>query len=193
MKFLTVAFWKALALKYGVYALAFNAFIEAIFFPIPPDILLITLCLTKPENSFFYAIVATLFSSLGGVVGYYVGYFGGKPLAERFFGEERVKKVHRLYESYESVIILLAGFSPLPYKLFTVTSGILFASLKKLFIFSLIGRGSRFFAEGALIYFFGEDVKNFALRNLNLISLIIGLLILVSFIIYRRYRKGILP
>jgi membrane protein YqaA with SNARE-associated domain len=193
MKFLTVAFWKALALKYGVYALAFNAFIEAIFFPIPPDVLLITLCLTNPENSFLYAIVATLFSSLGGVVGYYVGYFGGKPLAERFFGEERVKKVHRLYESYESVIILLAGFSPLPYKLFTVTSGVLFASLKKLFIFSLIGRGSRFFAEGALIYFFGEDVKNFALRNLNLISLIIGLLILVSFIIYRRYRKGVLP
>jgi membrane protein YqaA with SNARE-associated domain len=193
MKFLTVAFWKALALKYGVYALAFNAFIEAIFFPIPPDVLLITLCLTNPENSFLYAIVATLFSSLGGVVGYYVGYFGGKPLAERFFGEERVKKVHRLYESYESLIILLAGFSPLPYKLFTVTSGVLFASLKKLFIFSLIGRGSRFFAEGALIYFFGEDVKNFALRNLNLISLIIGLLILVSFIIYRRYRKGVLP
>ncbi|SMO68018.1 membrane protein YqaA, SNARE-associated domain [Balnearium lithotrophicum] len=193
MKFLTVAFWKALALKYGVYALAFNAFIEAIFFPIPPDVLLITLCLTNPENSFLYAIVATLFSSLGGVVGYYVGYFGGKPLAERFFGEEKVKKVHRLYESYESVIILLAGFSPLPYKLFTVTSGVLFASLKKLFIFSLIGRGSRFFAEGALIYFFGEDVKNFALRNLNLISLIIGLLILVSFIIYRRYRKGVLP
>ena len=160
MEFLSIAFWKSLALKYGVYALALNAFIEAIFFPIPPDVLLLTLSITNPKGAFLYAAVATLFSALGGVVGYYVGYFGGKPLAERFFGKEKVAKVHRLYESYESLIILLAGFTPLPYKLFTVTSGVLFASLKKLFIFSLIGRGSRFFAEAAIIYFFGKEVHS---------------------------------
>ena len=193
MEILSVAFWKGLALKYGVYALAFNAFIEAIFFPIPPDVLLLTLSITNPKEAFFYAAVATLFSALGGVVGYYVGYFGGKPLAERFFGKEKVAKVHRLYESYESLIILLAGFTPLPYKLFTVTSGVLFASLKKLFIFSLIGRGSRFFAEAALIYFFGREVQDFVIRNINILSLVGGALLLVAFLIYRRYRKGVLP
>jgi len=193
MEILSVAFWKSLALKYGVYALAFNAFIEAIFFPIPPDVLLLSLSITNPKGAFLYAAVATLFSALGGVVGYYVGYFGGKPLAERFFGKEKVAKVHRLYESYESLIILLAGFTPLPYKLFTVTSGVLFASLKKLFIFSLIGRGSRFFAEAALIYFFGREVQDFVIRNINILSLVGGTLLLVAFLIYRRYRKGVLP
>ncbi len=193
MEFLSIAFWKSLALKYGVYALALNAFIEAIFFPIPPDVLLLTLSMTNPKGAFLYAAVATLFSALGGVVGYYVGYFGGKPLAERFFGKEKVAKVHRLYESYESLIILLAGFTPLPYKLFTVTSGVLFASLRKLFIFSLIGRGSRFFAEAALIYFFGREVQYFVIRNVNILSLVGGALLLLAFLIYRRYRKGVLP
>ena len=193
MEFLSIAFWKSLALKYGVYALALNAFIEAIFFPIPPDVLLLTLSITNPKGAFFYAAIATLFSALGGVVGYYVGYFGGKPLAERFFGKEKVAKVHRLYESYESLIILLAGFTPLPYKLFTVTSGVLFASLKKLFIFSLIGRGSRFFAEATLIYFFGKEVQDFVIRNVNILSLVGGALLLLAFLIYRRYRKGVLP
>ncbi len=193
MEFLSIALWKSLALKYGVYALALNAFIEAIFFPIPPDVLLLTLSMTNPKGAFLYAAVATLFSALGGVVGYYVGYFGGKPLAERFFGKEKVAKVHRLYESYESLIILLAGFTPLPYKLFTVTSGVLFASLRKLFIFSLIGRGSRFFAEAALIYFFGREVQDFVIRNINILSLVGGALLLLAFLIYRRYRKGVLP
>ncbi len=193
MKLLSVAFWKALALKYGVYALAVNAFIEAIFFPIPPDVLLLTLAMTYPKKAFLYAAVATLFSSLGGVVGYYVGYFGGRPLAEKLFGREKVAEVHRLYESYESLIILLAGFTPLPYKLFTVTSGVLFASLRKLFVFSLIGRGSRFFAEAGLVYFFGKEVQGFVMRNVNILSLAAGVLILILFLVYRRYRKGVLP
>lgn len=193
MELLSVAFWKTLALKYGIYALAVNAFIEAIFFPIPPDVLLLTLAMTYPKKAFLYATVATLFSSLGGVVGYYVGYFGGRPLAEKLFGREKVAKVHRLYDSYESLIILLAGFTPLPYKLFTVTSGVLFASLRKLFVFSLIGRGSRFFAEAVLVYFFGKEVQGFVIRNINILSLAAGVLILILFLVYRQYRKGVLP
>jgi membrane protein YqaA with SNARE-associated domain len=192
-KLLSVAFWKGLAAKYGAAALAFNAFIEAIFFPIPPDVLLITLAALYPEKAFLYAAVATLFSTLGGVVGYYLGYFGGKPLAERFFGREKVAKVHRLYESYESLIILLAGFTPLPYKVFTVTSGVLFASLRKLIVFSLIGRGTRFFAEAALFYFFGPQVQGFVTENLNYIFLGLGAALLIAFLIYRRVKRGVLP
>jgi membrane protein YqaA with SNARE-associated domain len=189
----SLSFWKAFALKYGIFALALNSFIEAIFFPVPPDVLLIALCVAKPENSLIYSAVATLFSSIGGVFGYYVGYFGGRPLAERLFGKEKVDKVHRLYESYESVVILLAGFTPLPYKLFTVTSGVLFASLRKLFIFSLFGRGLRFFAEGFTIYYFGKDIEKVLLKNLNYISLGLGILILIGFLVYRRIKKGVLP
>jgi membrane protein YqaA with SNARE-associated domain len=162
---LSLQYWQEFSLKYGVYGLAFNSFIEAIFFPIPPDVLLIALCASVPENAFVYALVATLFSSLGGVAGYYVGYFGGKPLAERFFGREKVNRVHRLYESYESLIILLAGFTPIPYKVFTVTSGVLFASLRKLVVFSLIGRGLRFFSEAALFYFYGAEINSFVIHH----------------------------
>jgi membrane protein YqaA with SNARE-associated domain len=193
MELLTVAFWKSMALKYGTFALALNAFIEAIFFPIPPDVLLITLCSVNPEKSFLYATVTTLFSTLGGVVGYFLGYYGGRPLAEKLFSKEKVDRVHRLYESYEGLVILLAGFTPLPYKVFTITSGVLFASLSKLVIFSLLGRGLRFFMEASLFYFLGPQVQEFVTGNLNYIFLAIGLFIALSFLIYRRFKKGVLP
>ena len=193
MEILNLSYWQELALKYGIYGLALNSFVEAIFFPIPPDVFLIALCAANPENAFFYALIATLFSTLGGVAGYYVGLFGGKPLAVKFFGEEKVNRVHRLYESYESLIILLAGFTPIPYKVFTVTSGVLFASLRKLIVYSFIGRGLRFFAEGALFYFYGAQIKSFVVHNLNVIFTVIGTVVLVVFLAYRRYRKGVLP
>ncbi|WP_456456928.1 YqaA family protein [Thermovibrio sp.] len=190
---LSLTFWKGLALKYGAGALALNAFIEAIFFPIPPDLLLITLSSINPSKALFYAFIATVFSTFGGVFGYYLGYLGGRPLAEKFFGKEKVEKVHRLYESYESLIILLAGFTPLPYKVFTITSGVLFASLWKLIVFSLLGRGLRFFTEGALFFFFGSQINSFILNNLNTIFIAVGALLLIAFLTYRRLKKGVLP
>ncbi len=192
-KLISLTFWKGLALKYGALALALNAFIEAIFFPIPPDILLITLSSINPQKALFYSFVATLFSTFGGVFGYYLGYLGGRPLAERFFGKEKVERVHRLYESYESLIILLAGFTPLPYKVFTITSGVLFASLWKLVVFSLLGRGLRFFTEGALFFFFGSRINSFVMENLDTIFIGVGTVLLVVFLAYRRLKKGVLP
>ncbi len=193
MEILSFDYWQRVAVEYGVWALAVNAFIEAVFFPIPPDVILITLCISNPDSAFFYAAVATLFSSLGGVGGYYLGYFGGKPLAERLFGREKLARVHRLFMAYESLVILIAGFTPIPYKVFTVTSGVLFASLKKLFIFSLVGRGLRFFLEAGFIYFYGEAVQKFIIRNVNIISLFVGVVVVVAFLVYRRKKKGILP
>ncbi len=193
MDFLNPSFWQEFALKYGAAGLAFNSFIEAIFFPIPPDVLLITLCATNPEKAFFYAAITTVFSMLGGVVGYFIGYKGGKPLAVKFFGKEKVNKVHRLFKAYESMIILTAGFTPLPYKVFTITSGVLYASLSKLIIFSIIGRGLRFFAEAALFYFYGKEITDFVQHNLNLIFTVSGALLVGGFIIYRRVKRGTLP
>ncbi|WP_457567641.1 YqaA family protein [Desulfurobacterium sp.] len=193
MELFNPSYWHTFAIKYGVAGLALNSFIEAIFFPIPPDVLLIGLCATNPEKAFFYALVTTIFSTLGGVVGYFVGYKGGKPLAIKFFGEEKVNRIHRLFEAYESMIILTAGFTPLPYKLFTITSGVLFASLPKLILFSIIGRGLRFFSEAALFYFYGSQIKGFVEHNLNAIFTASGALIIVLFLAYRRIKRGKLP
>jgi membrane protein YqaA with SNARE-associated domain len=178
--------WQSLFLEYGVYGLAVNAFIEAIFFPIPPDVLLLALCISNPGSAFLYALVATVFSSAGGIGGYMLGYYGGKPVAERLFGREKVEKVHRLYSSYESLVIFIAGFTPIPYKVFTVTSGVLFASLRKLFLFSMFGRGLRFFIEAGLIHFYGAELKTAFLRNLNVISAVVAVVVVALFLLYRR-------
>lgn len=193
MKILSLAFWQGMLLKYGVYGLALNAFLEAIIFPLPPDVLLIALSLSNPAKAYLYAAVATFFSVSGGVIGYYVGYVGGKPLAFRLFGEEKVNKFHRLYEQYESIIILTAGFTPLPYKVFTISSGVLYASLFKLVLFSLIGRGARFFIEAFFIKKFGKAAVGAFLSHINSISLAVGAFLVISYLIYRRIKRGKLP
>jgi membrane protein YqaA with SNARE-associated domain len=171
----------------GLTSLAINAFIEAIFFPIPPDVLLIALCVVEPERASTYALVATIFSSLGGVCGYFVGYLGGKPLAERFFGREKVRKAHDLYQKYEELVVFTAGFTPLPYKVFAITAGVCFVSLWKFFVFSVVGRGLRFFSEAYLI-------KLFAVKNpekfVNAVSLIIVAIILLAGLAYWGFRKN---
>jgi membrane protein YqaA with SNARE-associated domain len=165
----------------GLTSLAINAFIEAIFFPIPPDVLLIALCVAEPERVSTYALVATVFSSLGGVCGYFVGYLGGRPLAEKFFGKEKVRKAHDLYQKYEELVVFTAGFTPLPYKVFAITAGVCFVSLWKFFVFSVAGRGLRFFLEAYLI-------KLFAIENpvklVNAFSLVVLGVILVAGLVY---------
>ena len=104
----------------GWYGLFILAFIESSFFPIPPDLLLIALCLAKPSLGLFFALICTIGSVLGAMFGYGIGYYGGKPLLLRLFSSSKVSKVHNLFERYEAWAIFIAGFTPIPYKVFTI-------------------------------------------------------------------------
>lgn len=160
------------ATPYGHWALFALAFAESSVFPIPPDVLLIALCLARPEGSFWFALLCTAGSVLGAMFGYGLGYWGGRPLLKRLFKAAKIRAVESLYDRYNAWATGIAGLTPLPYKIFTVSGGV-FAINFKIFVFaSIVARGLRFFVVAALIYAFGEPVKAFIVRYLNLLSVV---------------------
>jgi len=141
------------------------AFAESSFFPIPPDPMLAAMGIsaseTQPGMVFAYAALCTAGSVLGGAAGYAIGLYGGRPLAVRIFGVEKVNAAENTYRRYDAWAIAAAGFTPIPYKVFTILSGALEVRFWKFVWISALSRGARFFLVAALIRLFGRDVKRF--------------------------------
>ncbi|MBN1808924.1 MAG: DedA family protein [Planctomycetes bacterium] len=139
---------------------------ESSFFPIPPDVLLIALCIGAAAigNSpmcFFYAAVCTVASVLGGALGYLIGLYGGRPIAVKLFGEKKVLAAEDAYRKYDVWAIGAAGFTPIPYKIFTILSGAMEVPFRRFILVSALSRGARFFLVALALFFFGAEVKSF--------------------------------
>ncbi|GBC73430.1 putative membrane protein [archaeon HR04] len=169
----------------GDVGLFILAFIESSVFPVPPDVLLIALALSNPALALYYATIATIGSVLGGVAGYYIGLKGGRRVAKRIFSERMIERADNYFKEYGVWAVLIAAFSPIPYKVFTIASGIFRLSLKGFIIASIIGRGARFYAEGLLIMLWGEQILAFVDENLELVSLAIAGAI-ISYLVLRK-------
>jgi len=181
---------KDLFLPLGETGLFVIAFIESSVFPIPPDVVLIPLVLFKSSLGLYYASISTAGSILGGIAGYYIGLKGGRPLALRFFSEGMVKRVEDYFERYGAWAVLIAAFTPIPYKVFTIASGIVRLDLKRFVLASAIGRGARFFAEAIVIMIWGEQILEFLLQYFEIVTLIIAGAIIGAVIVRRKMRKN---
>lgn len=186
---------------YGAAALFLLAFAEASFFPIPPDPLLIALVLGRRSKAFHFALNCSVASVVGAVLGYAIGYFAWwyapgvfSPLAQFFFDrvpgftESGFYTVKSLYDQYNFWIVFTAGFTPLPYKLFTITGGAFNVSLPLFLIASIVGRSARFFLVAFLIWKYGEHIKGFIDRYFNWLAigftaLLIGGFVLVKYLL----------
>ena len=160
LEFLSPSIDFVLDSNFSLALLALISVAESIFLPLPPDLFLIPLSLLNPKLSFFYALITTLFSMMGGFIGYYIGKKGGKPIVKKFVSLEKLERVKTFYNKYDMWAILIAAFSPIPYKVFAVSAGLFDLNIKRFMIASLIGRGSRFFLIAALIYIFGLPIKS---------------------------------
>jgi membrane protein YqaA with SNARE-associated domain len=170
-------------------ALAVLAFAESSFFPIPPDVLLITLCLINPAQSAWYAAVCTAASVLGGAFGYGIGRYGGRPLLERFVSGEKIRAVERYYKRYDVWAVGIAGFTPIPYKVFTVSAGTFLLDFKRFLLASALGRGGRFFLVAGLFFFFGEPIGGFVKKYLNLLSVLFAVLLVGGFAVMHGWSR----
>lgn len=145
-----------LANNYGQVGLFVVAFAESSFFPVPPDILVIALVLPPIEaRPSVTALVCTVGSVAGAVFGWSIGRWGGRPILDRLFQPEKVKQVEKLYGKYGVAAVLIAAFTPIPYKVFTIASGVFRLNLFSFIIASIIGRGARFFPVAFLTKWFG--------------------------------------
>ena len=172
----------------GLQGLAINAAIESCLpgFPLPPDFLLIAMNLSNSQKAMIIALVCTLASVFGGLIGYGFGYFGGRPLFNHLFKSkaEKLNAVEELYKKYGTVAVLISAFTPIPYNIFTIASGILKLNVLKFLAASLLGRGGRFFLVSTVLMIFGEMIKQY----LNLIIILVSILIIIFFILV--YKKG---
>ncbi len=179
---------KDIFLPLGETGLFIVAFLESSVFPIPPDILLIPLVLFNPSIGLYYAAVSTLGSVLGGIAGYYIGLKGGRPLALKLFSKNKIERVESYFEKYGAWAVLIAGFSPIPYKIFTIASGIVRLDVKRFIIASAIGRSARFFAEAAVIMIWGEQLLQILIDDFEVITLVIAAVIIAALVAYRKIR-----
>ena len=166
--------------------LAVIAFLESSFFPIPPDLLLLPMALSRPLKWIRLALIATLFSVLGGILGYFIGVFLWDTLGQAIINMYHLNEQFNLFkEDYNkngALIVFIAGFTPIPYKLITISSGGMQLNLITFIIASLASRGARFYLLAAIIRIFGNAAKNFIEKYFTLVTFFIGLIIIVLFV-----------
>lgn len=174
--------------------LALISFAEASFFPIPPDILLLPLCLGNLKKAFSFALICSVASVLGGLAGYAIGAFAWEGLATSFFEyvpgftEEKFDRIQEWYAEWGWPLVFLAGFSPIPYKIFTIASGVLGMALAPFILASAVSRSARFFLVAALVSKFGEPMKQKIDKHFNLLALVFGLLLVGGFLALKLLR-----
>jgi membrane protein YqaA with SNARE-associated domain len=175
---------------YGTPALAGLSFAESSFFPIPPDVLQIALSVSKPKRSFYYAAVSTVASVLGGVLGWYIGYGLWTALQDFFYNvvpgvtPENIALVGEKYHANAFLAIFAAAFTPIPYKVFTISAGVFHehVALGTLVVASALGRGLRFFIVATCIYLVGPPAKQILEKYLEWITIALAVLLVLGFV-----------
>jgi membrane protein YqaA with SNARE-associated domain len=179
--------------KWGPAALGVLAFTESSFFPIPPDPLLMALSLGKPRRAFFFAALCTACSVLGGVLGYFIGHYLWEAVNQFFFQyvpgftEKNFKFVEAKYQQNAFLAIFAAAFTPIPYKVFTVASGVFQTGVAVLVSASVLGRGLRFFLVAGLLRWIGEPAKHFIDRYFNLLTIAFFVLLALGFAVVKYF------
>jgi membrane protein YqaA with SNARE-associated domain len=170
-------------------ALFLIAVAEASFFPIPPDVLLMALSLSRPQKAFHWALVCAAGSVLGGMVGYALGWNFMAAVGQKilnFYGlEGKYALVQAMYQDYDAWAVAAGGFTPLPYKLFTITAGAFAINFGTFVIASILSRSARFFFVAGLIYYFGPSVKRTIDRYFNLFTVILLVLLVGGYLVLR--------
>ena len=171
------------------YFLAFVSFIESSIFPIPPDIILIPMILSNKSKAWIYALICTLSSVAGGILGYIIGAFFfdtiGKIILETYNSLDSFIYFKNYYEENGIWIVFGGGFTPFPYKLITVASGFFSLNFYLFVIISGLSRGLRFFIIAALLWYFGDRIKFFIEKNLGKLTIIFFILLLIIFILVK--------
>ena len=174
---------------YGLPALGVLALAESSFFPIPPDPLLMALCLGAASRTLSFAGVATAASVIGGVIGYGIGALAWLGMSDFFFTyvpgvtPEAFGSVQNLYERWDFWAVFVAGLTPIPYKVFTISAGVFAINLPVFVLASVLSRGLRFFLVAGLIYRFGPSISSFIDRYFSLLTWAFGFLVVLGFVL----------
>ena len=177
--------------KYAILILATVAFCEALFFPIPPDLLLVPLALMNHRKAFYLAFITTFFSVIGGATGYALGsYFyeeWGLTILEWFGSEEYFSEFSKKYKEFGTIAVIMGGLTPIPYKIVAILSGSTEMPIFDFIWASLFSRGLRFFLLATLIYFFHERANKLIKKFFPQITILLAIAILTFLLIFWKF------
>ncbi|MUH73110.1 YqaA family protein [Psychrosphaera haliotis] len=176
--------------KYATYYLALLTFSESVFFPIPPDVMLAPMVISQREKAWFLASITTISSVVGGIVGYMLGAYLYEPVVLPFIEmmnyQDKFATIVGYFDKFGVWIVFLAGFTPIPYKLFTVSAGMLSMTFWPFVVASSIGRGMRFFLVAGILYFGGEKMEHKIRQYVDVLGwLVVGLI--VAYVAYKQF------
>ena len=178
---------------HAAWALFIIAFTESSFFPIPPDVLLIAMAVSVPAKALRYALICSAGSVLGGVFGYFIGWAFfeaiGQPILQFYGAMGHYAEVQHLYNEHAFWAILAAGFTPIPYKVFTIAAGTFEVSIWTLIGASIIGRSARFFFVAGLFYFFGAPIKKFIDKYFEILTFVFLIFLIGGFAVVRVFLR----
>jgi membrane protein YqaA with SNARE-associated domain len=168
------------------WALGIVSFIESSFFPIPPDVMLIPMVLSRREKAWWYATIATVTSVLGGLLGYAIGYFAyqaiGLPILEFYGKAHALDSFIAFVQTYGVPAVIIKGMTPIPYKVVTIAAGVANMDLLAFIGASIIARSMRFFLVAGLLYWFGQPIREFIERRLSLVTTVFVVLLVGGFV-----------
>lgn len=177
--------------QYAVYWLGFVSFIESIFFPIPTDVMLAPMAMSKPQMATRYALWAALTSVLGGIIGYLIGYFAFdwvKDILVNWGQQANFDKAVSWFESWGILVVFLAGFSPIPFKVFTICAGVMQMAFLPFLLASAISRFARFYLVAKLCAVLGEKYEAQIRRSIELIGWAVVIVAVVAYLIYHLFK-----
>ncbi len=172
--------------KYASWELFLIAFAESSFFPVPPDVLLIPMVIAERKKWFQIALICSLGSVLGALLGYFIGYqfyeLIGQKIVDLYNLQAAVDIVSAKYHEHAFIAIFTAAFTPIPFKVFTIVAGLVKISITTLIVASAIGRSARFFIVAILLRIFGEKIQYFIEKYFNLLTIIFVVLLIGGFV-----------
>lgn len=175
--------------RHAVPALAGISFAESSFFPIPPDVMLVPMCLADRARSFYFAMVCTISSVAGGVFGYAIGYFLfesiGRLIVDLYGLQHGFEAYQQAFAKWGLWIILIKGLTPIPYKVVTIASGVAAFDPLIFIAASIVTRGARFYLEAALLWRYGAPIRAFIERRFNQLTWIFLICLVGGFVVIR--------
>ena len=177
--------------RFGTPALFLLALAESSFFPIPPDVLLMALAISAPRRALFYALVCSVGSVIGGMIGYLIGMefyeLAGRRIIAFYGVAEQFDYVGMRYQENAFAAVAIAGFTPIPYKVFTIAAGVFQIPFAVLVSASAVGRSARFFLVGGAIRLFGPAIRSFIERYFNILSIAFVVLLVLGFAVVKLF------
>ncbi|TQV83424.1 YqaA family protein [Denitrobaculum tricleocarpae] len=175
--------------RHALWALGAISFVESSFFPIPPDVLIIPMVLAARDQAWKIALIATITSVLGGLAGYGIGVFlfdsVGQMILEFYGKVDAYADFQVLYAEWGAWIVAAAGFTPIPYKVFTIASGALSLDPAVFTFASALSRGARFFILAGLLWYFGPPIKSFIEKHLPILATLFFVMLFAGFLAIR--------